>query len=173
MGSISLTPDITEIDHLPVEFRTRAGDIILVCALIQQKLSELFAHIVGLNPAVFTYLSHDLDTSKMITAIKRLVKSADCPGEVDSQLIGTLNQCAKALQERNNVAHGPMIYDSGMLMRFEIEGGEKPHRVARILSMTYFDMALFDAKAALWALRTQVIELNVRKAQQQEPEHGD
>jgi hypothetical protein len=167
VGSIQITPEITEIDHLPVEFRTRAGDIILVCALIQQQLSELFAHIVGLNPAVFTYLGHDLDTSKMITATKRLVKSDDCPADVDSQLIGTLNQCAKALQERNNVAHGPMLYDSGMLMRFELRGGDKPHRVARQLSLGYFDKALADAKAALWALRLQVIELNKRKAQQQ------
>jgi hypothetical protein len=167
MGSIRLTPDITEIDHLPVEFRTRAGDIILVCALIQQQLADLFAHIVGLNPAIFTYLGHDLDTSKMITAIKRLVKSDDCPNHVNGQLPAILNKCSKALQERNNVAHGPMAYDSGMLMRFEIRGGDKPHRLAQALSMTYFDQTLGDAKAALWELRLQVIELNKRKAQQQ------
>lgn len=95
VGSIHSTPDITEVDHLPVEFRIRAGDIILVSALIQQQLSELFAHIVGVNPAVFTYLGHELDTSKMITAIKRLVKSDDCPGEADSKLISLLNQCVK------------------------------------------------------------------------------
>ena len=167
MGSIRLTPEITEIDHLPVEFRTKAGDIILVCALIQQQLSELFAHIVGLNPAVFTYLGHDLDTSKMISAIKRLVKSDDCPTEVDAQLITTLNKCEKALRERNNVAHGPMVYVDGMLVRFEVKGGDKPHRLAQGLSMPYFDKALGDAKAALWELRQQVIQLNKRKAQQQ------
>ena len=167
MGSIRLTPDITEIDHLPVEFRTKAGDTILVCALIQQELSELFAHIVGLNPAVFAYLGHDLDTSKMITAIKRLVRSDDCPSEVDAQLITILNRCGKALQERNNVAHGPLLYDSGMLMRFQIEGGDKPHRVAQQLTMAYFAKALGEAKAALWELRQQVIQLNKRKAQQQ------
>ena len=160
MGSIHLAPDITEIDHMPVEYRTRAGDIVLTCALIQRQLSELFAHIVGLNPAVFTYLGHDLDTSKMITAIKRLAKSDDCPSEVDGKLITTLNRCGKALQERNNVAHGPLAYDSGMLMRFQIEGGDQPHRVAQQLTMAYFDKALRDAKAALWALREQVIELN-------------
>ena len=167
MGSIRLTPDTTEIDYLPVEFRIKAGDIILVCALIQQQLSELFAHIVGLNPAVFTYLGHDLDTSKMITAIKRLVKSDDCPNEVDGQLTAILNKCSKALQERNNVAHGPMLYDSGMLMRFEIKGGDKPHRSAQFLSMPYFDKALGDAKAALWDLRQQVIQLNKRRAPQE------
>lgn len=167
MGSIRLTPDITEIDHLPVEFRTRAGDIILVCALMQQQLSDLFAHIVGLNPAIFTYLGHDLDTSKMITAIKRLVKSDDYPNQVDGQLTTILNKCAKALQERNNVAHGPLLYDSGMLMRFEIKGGAKPHRLAQVLSMAYFDRALGDAKTALWELRQQVIQLNKHKAQQQ------
>ncbi|MBN8844867.1 MAG: hypothetical protein J0H88_16625 [Sphingomonadales bacterium] len=165
MGSIRLTPDITEIDHLPVEFRTKAGDIILVCALIQQQLANLFAHIVGLNPAIFTYLGHDLDTSKMITAIRRLVKSDDCPNQVNGQLPTILNKCAKALQERNNVAHGPMTYDSGMLVRFEIKGGDKPHRLVKVLSMAYFDQALEDAKAALWELRLQVIELNKRKAQ--------
>ncbi|NTZ44043.1 hypothetical protein G7A66_13335 [Altererythrobacter sp. SALINAS58] len=158
---------MTEIDHVPVEVRTRAGDIILTCALIQQQLAELFAHIVGLNPAIFTYLGHDLDTSKMITAIKRLAKSDDCPSEVDTKLISTLNQCAKVLQERNNVAHGPMVYVNEMLMRFEVKGGEKPHRVAQGLSIAYFDKTLGDAKAALWALRQQVIQLNKRKAQQQ------
>lgn len=167
MGSIHISPQITEIDHLPVEFRTKVGDIILVCALIQEQLSELFAHIVGLNPAVFTYLGHDLDTSKMITATKRLVKSDDCPTDVDSQLIGILNQCAKALEERNKIAHGPLLYYSGMLMRSELRGGDKPHRVAQGLSLAYFDKALADAKAALWALRLQVIELNKLKAQQQ------
>lgn len=167
VGSIRLTPEITEIDHLPVEFRTRAGDLILVCALIQQQLADLFSHIVGLNPAVFTYLGHDLDTAKMITAIKRLVKSDDCPNEVDGQIITILNRCAKALQERNNVAHGPLIYDSGMLMRFEIKGGDKPHRVAQGLSMACFDKALGDAKAALRELRQQVIQLNKRKARQE------
>ena len=167
MASIRLTPDIKEIDHLPVEFRTRAGDIILVCSLIQQQLSELFAHIVGINPAVFTYLGHDLDTSKMITAIKRLVKSDDCPNEVDGHLTTTLNKCAKALQERNNVAHGPLLYVGGMLIRFEIKGGDKPHRLAQVLSMAYFDKVLGDAKTALWELRQQVIQLNKRKAQQE------
>ena len=165
MGSIRLTPEITEIDHLPLEFRTKAGDIILVCALLQQELSELFAHIVGLNPAVFTYLGHDLETSKMITAIKRLVKSDDCPNKVGSRLISILNKCENALKERNNVAHGPLLYGSGMLMRFEIKGGDKPHRLAKVLSMAYFDKALGDAKAALWELRLEVTQINKRKAQ--------
>lgn len=156
VGSIRLTPDLTEIDYLPIEYRIRVGEIILVCAVMQNNLSSLFAHIALINPSVFTYLGHDIDTSKMIKAIQRLVKSDDCPTEVDSGIISVLKKCQKVLTKRNDVAHGPLHYIDGMLIRSELVGGDKPHRLARGLSLQYFDQTLAEAKSALWDLRLQL-----------------
>jgi len=155
MGSIKLEPNITEVDYIPREIRERVGDIVLTAAIIQHQLSDLFAYIVGLQPSVFTYLGHDLDTSKMITAIKRLVKSDDCPIDVDAGLVTALNKCGEVLKKRNSVAHGSMAFVDGVLFRYQLEGGDKPHRLAQGLNLAYFDELLSEAKAALWVLRTQ------------------
>ena len=165
MVSIKLMPNKTEIDYIPSEIRTTVGDIILTSALIQHQLSELFAHIIAVNPAIFTYLGHDIDTNKIITAMKRLLKSNDCPIGIDIELVSVLNKCAMALQERNNIAHGGMRYVNGELMRFEIQGGEKPHRVANRLSFDYFDKVLSDMKSALWAIRQHTIRLGMMRSQ--------
>lgn len=164
MGSIKLTPTITEVDYIPMEIRERVGEIVLTAAIIQHQLSDLFAHIAGLRPSVFVYLGHDLDTSKMIKAIKRLVKSEDCPIDVDAGLIAALNRCDQVLTKRNSVAHGSMAFVDGVLFRYQLEGGDKPHRLVQGLNLAYFDELLSETKAALWALRAQGAKISKGRA---------
>ena len=165
MGSIQLTPNKTEIDYIPPEIRTTVGDIILTSALIQHQISDLFAKAIAVNPAIFTYLAHDIDINKIIIAMKRLLKSNDCPTGIDREILSVLTKCAKVFQERNNIAHGAMLYVDGTLIRFEIQGGETPYRVANGLSLAYFDKVLSDMKAALWAIRQHSIRLGRMRSQ--------
>lgn len=164
MGSIKLAPTLTEVDYIPKEIRERVGEILLTASIIQHQLSDLFANIAGLQPSIFTYLGHDIDTSKMITAIKRLAKSDDCPIAVDAELIAALNKCGDVLRKRNSVAHGSMAFVDGTLFRYQLEGGEKPHRLVQGLNQAYFDALLAEAKAALWALRVQGAAISKRRA---------
>lgn len=98
-----------EVDYILKEIRKRVGEIVLTAAIIQRQLSDVFAHIVGVRPSVFTYLGHDLDTSKMITAIKRLVKSDYYLIAVDAGLIAALNKCGEVIKKHNSVAHALQI----------------------------------------------------------------
>lgn len=166
MGSIRLAPDLTEIDHIPEQVRLKAGDIVLTAALIQQQLAELFSEIIGVIPAIFTYLGHNLDTSQTRTALMRLIKSDDVPVETSATLIQTLKKCDKVLQKRNKIAHNPMVYVDNMLMRFEVEGGNKPHRVAKGLGLHDFEAILLEMKDVLWSLRLEVTELRKRRSAQ-------
>ena len=100
----------------------------------------------------------------MITAIKRLVKSDDCPIDVDAGLVTTLNRCGEVLKKRNDVAHGSMAFVDGVLFRYQLEGGDKPHRLAQGLNLTYFDELLSEAKTALWALRGQAATISKGRA---------
>ena len=54
MGSIKLTPTVTEVDYIPKEIRERVGEIILTAAIIQHQLADVFAQIAGMRPSVFT-----------------------------------------------------------------------------------------------------------------------
>lgn len=164
MGSIKLTPTVTEVDYIPKEIRERVGEIVLTAAIIQHQLADVFAQIAGMRPSVFTYLGHDLGTSKMIIAIKRLVKSDDCPITVDAGLIAALNKCGEVLKKRNSVAHGSMAFVDSVLFRYQLEGGDKPRRLVQGLNLAYFDELLAEAKAALWALRIQGAEISKGRA---------
>jgi hypothetical protein len=162
LGSIQLTPSITEIEYVPENIRLVVGDIILTAAIIQEQLARLFAVIVEVNPAVFVYLGHTLDTSQMIKALKRLIKSDDAPIPTSKTLSDTLTRCAKALEKRNMIAHYPIIYVDNMLMRSEIRGGKKPHRVAQVLNIIYFQSLLLDMKSTVWELRCELGALQRR-----------
>jgi len=154
------SPEVTEIDHIPEEIRIMVGDIILISASIQRHLSEIFAKVIGASPAYYSYIGHDLDVSKTITAIKRFAKSPDCSFTVDDEFIKTINKCLKIFEKRNKIAHGAMFFDENMLMRYEIETGVKPQRVFRILGTVYFTKILAEAKSALWAIRLENAKLS-------------
>ena len=156
MGSIKITPSITEIDYVPVEFRLTVGEIFLTSAMVQHQLVELFAKIVGVNPAIFVYLGHTLDTSQTIKALQRLIKSDDAPIQTSSALSDVLKRCIKILEERNKIAHSAIIYVDNMLMRSEVEGGNKPKRVMRVLTLEHFTFVLREMKSVLWDLRSEV-----------------
>jgi hypothetical protein len=164
LGSIQLTPSISEIDYVPNDFRLVVGDIFLTSAIIQHQLAELFAKITGINSAIFVYLGHTLDTSQTIKALQRLVKSDDAPVETSSTLSDSLKRCIKVLEERNKIAHNPLIYVDSMFMRSEVRGGPKPHRVMQVLQLSYFTNLLQEMKCVLWELRSEVGALQRRES---------